>query len=238
MFYQKNIVVGSKLFVLILLVFTVTSLRANVITSGCAATNLSCTLDELAGGGSIIVDNILFDSWVINDFSSTTTNLSLIEVLALDDQPLSSGLQFNTNGEFSVVGFDVIDFSIGFTVSTLDLGARIRGNNLEINDFAFDPMNIGGFIDIWEDVLDVNGDLLGDEFVTADNFSSTFELYDSATFNPNSQVFIEKTIFLSGDDQLDKVSLDSFNQRFIQVPEPSTLWLMVFGLAVFFARKK
>ena len=58
MHYQKKIIeVRVQIFVMILLSFVVTALQANVITNGCADTNVSCTLDELVGGGSIVIDD-------------------------------------------------------------------------------------------------------------------------------------------------------------------------------------
>jgi hypothetical protein len=57
------------------------------------------------------------------------------------------------------------------------------------------------------------------------------DLFDSSTFAPQSLIFVEKTIFISGDDLGDTVSLDRFTQRFSQVPEPATLGLMGIGLA-------
>jgi hypothetical protein len=98
MLYQASLGVRSKFFVLILLVFLVTSLRANLITSGCSATNTFCSHAELTGSGSIVVNTISFDSWAIKDFPSTATNPSPIEVLVLDDQPSGFGFLFNTNG--------------------------------------------------------------------------------------------------------------------------------------------
>lgn len=228
----------------VLLGCVVTTTYANVITNGCADTNASCTLDELAGGGSIVIDDKLFDGWVIDDFSTNSVIASDIQVLALDDQLLNPGLQVIANGQFSVIGLDLVDLGIGFNLSTLDGGARIKGNSLEINQFTFGAGNVGGFIDIFEELLDTSGNLIGETFVTADNSPpSISNLFDMASFSPQAMIFVETTILLGGDSVLDTVSLDSFTQRFSQISnpisEPVTLILIGVGLAGFgFARRK
>jgi hypothetical protein len=205
---------------------------ATIITSGCADAGVACTLAELSGGASIIIDDKRFDDWVLNyDDSSTAVDLVPITVTPLDDQPLNPGLQFDTNGEFSVVGFDTIDVGFSFTVSTLDGSALIKDNSLEINGFTFGLNNVGGFITIFEDVYDATADLIGDKFVTADNELPVLDLFDSAQFAPQSQITVDTFIFLSGSDQDDTVSLDRFTQRFSQIPEPSGLLLLGIGLA-------
>ena len=221
----------SIFIVAVLSVSIVTTTQASVITNGCADANVSCTLDELAGGGSIIVDDKLFDNWFISDFSTSVIISSNIQVIALDDQPFNQGLQFNPNGEFSVTGFDLIDLIIGYRVSTLDGSARINGNSLEIDQFSFGTGNTGGFIEIFEDVLDSNGNVIGDKFVTADNLQpSFFHLSDTTNFLPSSTIFAETTILLGGDSSADLVNLDKFTQRFSQIPEPAT-WLL-FGVGL------
>jgi hypothetical protein len=213
------------------------TLHATVMTSGCADANQSCSLNELLAGGSIIIDDKRFDDWFADDFSSSPLDLGSIEVLPLDDQPLNPGLQFDSNGEFSTVGFDLIDVFLGFTVSTLDGSARIKDNSLEINGFDFGAGNVGGFIDIFEDVFDGNGTLIGEKFVTADNLAPPiFDLTDTAQFTPQPQIFVDTLILLGGDDPADTVSLDRFTQRFSQIPvsqipEPATLALFGLGLA-------
>lgn len=216
-----------------LVTFSVEPGYATVITDGCSVANQSCTLSELVAGGSIVIDDKRCDDWSIRyDDSTTAANPNLIKVTPLDDQILNPGLQFDANGEFSVVGFDAIDIALGFRVSTLDGSARIKDNSLEINAFAFGANNLGGFIQIFEDVLDANGDLIGEKFVTADNFPPPLlDLFDSAQFSPQPEIFAQKSIFLSGDDLGDTVSLDRFTQRFSQVPEPPALFLVGMGSA-------
>ncbi|ADE15791.1 protein of unknown function DUF1555 [Nitrosococcus halophilus Nc 4] len=109
---------------------------------------------------------------------------------------------------------------------------KIRNNSLEINQFFFGENNVGGFINIFEDIFDGSGNLIGTKSVVADNLPPVFfDLSGSSTFGPQSLISVEKTILISGDDPGDMVSLDGFTQRFSQVPEPTTLTLLGIGLA-------
>ena len=214
--------------------FNSSNVQAAVITSGCSNTNVSCTFGELFGGATMTVDDKLFDDWNLILDDSLSADIDLIDVVGLDDDPLDPGLQFNSNGQLSVIDFDfqLLDFS--FAVSTLDGSARIKDNSLEITGFDFGN-GFGGLITIEEFITDGVGDDLGDKFVEADNLDGIFNLSDSANFAPQSTINVEKWITLYGDDVGDFVSLNSFTQRFsqvpVQVPEPATIALFVLGLA-------
>lgn len=208
-----------------------TNLNAAVITDGCAQVGQSCTLEELVTGGSITIDDKLFDEWFVLDFSTLPIDISGIDVSPLDDDPLNPGVQFNGNGQFSTVGFDLVDVLLGFTVSTLDGVARIKDNSLEINDYSFGVGNVGAFINIFEDVFDSSGNLIGEKFVVADNLPPpVLDLFDAADFAPVPQISVEKTILLGGDDPADTVNLGAFTQRFSQVLEPESWALIALGL--------
>lgn len=204
---------------------------AVIITNGCANVNLSCTLAELSVGGTITIDDKLFDSWVVDDASTVAVDFSQVDVVPLDDQLLNPGLSYITNGQFSVSGLDEIDIFLDFIVSTLDGSLRIKDNSLELTQFTFDNNNVGGLISIAESIFPVSGiDLIGDKIVTADNLFSVFNLTDSATFSPKSEILVSTSILVTGDDVIDLVNLDGFTQRFSQVPEPTTLAIMGIGL--------
>lgn len=192
------------------------AVQATVITSGCSSdANPSCTLAELVAGGAITIDDKVIDNWILNDLSTLAINSADVEVMPMDDQPLNPGLEFIANGAFSVGGSDVINILIQFSVSTVDGSARIKDNSLELNTYTFNPDNTGGVINIFEDVSDDSGNLIGDKFVTADNRTSPiFNLFDSASFSPQPRILVETFIIITGDSDLDSVSLDRFSQRF------------------------
>jgi len=208
-----------------------TGLSAAVITNGCERSDQACTLAELARGGSIRIEDQIFADWFVEDSSTLTVDISGIDVIPLDDQPLNPGLQFNGNGALSTIGLDLIDLTLGFTVSTVDGAARINDNSLEITGHNFGAGNSGGFITIFEDVFDATGALIGEKFVTADNADPPIlDLFDSAAFSPVALVSVEKTILLAGDSENDTVTLETFTQRFSQVPEPASWVLVMLGL--------
>ena len=50
--------------------------HALIVTTGCANSNSSCTLQELASGASIAVDGQRFDNWLLNDASTLPVDLT------------------------------------------------------------------------------------------------------------------------------------------------------------------
>jgi hypothetical protein len=207
------------------------SAHALVVTGGCANTNSSCTLQELASGGSIRVNDKLFDNWFVDDSSTVSIDLSGIAVAALDDQPGNPGLQYIANGNLSTVGLDLIDLDLRFNVTAT--AGLMAGASLRIDQFAFGGSNIGGLIGISEDIFAANGiDLLGEQSVFVENFSLSMALFDSIAFPLNASIVVATNIIVAGDANADVVSLDRFTQRFSQIPEPSTILLLTIGLAV------
>lgn len=204
--------------------------NAMVTTTGCAAMNVSCTLAELAGGGGVQVDNTLFSNWSLIDASTLPVDPAQIIVTPLNDRPLDPGLRYTTANGLTTSGFDLIDLALGFTVSTTDGSARIKDNLLELTGFSFGAANAGGFISFVENIRNGFGISLGDKVVFADNLSGVMNLFDSALFTPQPLLGIQTSIILGGDSNADTVSLTSFEQRFSQIPEPSSLLLVSLGL--------
>lgn len=204
---------------------------ALIVTVGCANANLTCTLQELASGGNITVDGKLFDNWVVDDASSVPIDLSGITVAALDDQPSNSGLQYIADGRLNTLGLDLIDLDLRFTARATSGLMAIAGTSLHIDRFTFADGNTGGFIGISEDILKENGvDLIGEQSVFADNSSGSMTKFDSIRFSSIASIVVETNILITGGNTGDGVNLDSFTQRFSQVPEPSTIFLVLAGL--------
>lgn len=207
------------------------SAHALIVTVGCVNTNLSCTLQELAAGGSIRVDGQRFDNWVVNNASSVPVDLSGIVVAGLDDQSTSPGLRYIAQGPLNTLGLDLIDLDLRFAVATIAGSTGIAGTSLQIDQFAFGADNVGGFIGISEDVFEANGvDLLGEQLAFIDSSSGSMILSDAIFFGSRASIVVATNIIVTGDDSGDTVSLGRFTQRFVQIPEPSTLLLILVGL--------
>ena len=218
-----------------LVIVPLSSAQASVITNGCADAS-ACTLEELFDGGSITVDDKLFDSWTFESLlaSGLSPDFSQVLVNGLDDVPFNPGISFDGGGELAVSDTDFIDLSFSFAVSTVDGVARIKDNALILSGTSFGPPGSGGLISIDELVFDPLGMLIADKHVEQDNLFDTQILSDVAQFALQSSIFIEKDITIQGDALGNFVSLDSFEQRISQVPAPATLFLLLTGIFYLF----
>ena len=201
-------------------------------------TATAVSLQDLIDGAALTVEDKIFDSWELFFLDSSATplpDLSQVDVVPLIDQPNNPGVKFNTNGQLSVVGENFIDLEFGFRVATLNGLPLIKDNSLAIPEDGFSFGSDGGLIVIAEDILDASGGDLGDKLVEADQGLGFFDLFDSADFPVQAEVFVEKFISIEVDSASDSVSLDMFVQRFSQIPEPAGLLLAliatVFGVS-------
>ncbi len=197
---------------------------------GWSTVTMAITLDALFSGGSMVVGDKLFSDWELIYQDSTSGPLpdySLVEVIGLTDQPFNPGLQFDTVDQFSVSGVNTLQVDFGFNVTVLG-PLLIKDNSLEMLEFGFDWD--GGFIAIDEHVTDSNGIEVAYKSVYIDNAFGGSDLYDSAEFTPQPFIHVEKNILILGDYAEDVVRLNSFSQRFSQIPEPATMVLFGLGL--------
>jgi len=224
-----------------------TTLGAVALVLGAAGVAQAISLTDLINGGSIQVNDKLFDGWQVlfedtSDFHAVDTDnieVSGLPSMALDPGP---GLRFDIlNNEFDVNGddfFAYIDFQFGFHVSVLDPLYKIKDNSL-------DDMN--AFLGYSQDGLNDNGSYVLETIGTAPWLAdlatedleysllddvTTADLSDSATFDPQSELWVTKNIFVWATDATDQAGLQGFSQHFSQVPipEPSTWLLMGLGL--------
>ncbi len=206
--------------------------QAVVITSGCVSPD-QCNLEELFNGGTITIEDKIFNDWsFFGGFTNkpVSPDLSLIDVIPLDDDPLNPGLKFNANDQLSTVDQEFISIEFGFRLATLDGSARIKDKSLELTGLEFGADS--GLILIDESVVDGNGNSLGQNFVVFDPLSGNFALFDSVDFAPQPSIAVRKIIGIQGDKIGDTISLNMFEQRFSQttVPEPNfTLGLLALG---------
>lgn len=184
-------------------------------------------LGDLLTGGTITAGDKAFTNWVnLGDFSTNQVDLSKIDVTPLNDPSNNPGLLFTaTGGVLSLSNEDIIDLAFGYTVSTVDGIARINGSSLELGAFTFGQ----GLISVSEDLFDSIPTVIGHNEVNAAAISE--QLFDQTSFAPQSRLSVETFIIMAGGSEGDSVRLDSFTQRFSQVPEPGSFLLLSFGLA-------
>lgn len=198
-----------------------------------SGTGQATTLGDLFGGADMTVGDKLFSDWTLKGFTdsanSGNTDYNRIVVNPLADQPLNPGLEFVSTGILTVSDMYFMDLYFSFTVTSLSSNL-IKDNSLEITDYEFGADNFGGLIYIEEHVYDPADNLLAFKKAEIDNLYGIFDPYDEAEFALQQSIYVEKNILLAGDFFGDTVSLNSFDQRFSQVPEPATILLVSTGL--------
>ncbi|HEY5672442.1 MAG TPA: PEP-CTERM sorting domain-containing protein [Malonomonas sp.] len=187
------------------------------------------SLADLFAGQSIqALDKVFSDFTLINEIPTDplfNPNYALIDVTPLEGQALAPGIRFETLGQLTANDLGLVDVNFQFLVTSL--GGAIKGNSLEINEFFFSAP--GGLISIEENVFDaVTGAQLASKKAEVDNLFGIFSLFDVQNFNPTNRLVVDNKILIRSDGNF--VSLDGFEQRFSQVPEPSTFLLLGGGL--------
>jgi len=229
---------------------TIVLLSISVLGGSAQAVSLQDLFDGV-DGGVIVAGDKQFDQWTLNYVETDMIDggitplpdLGNIDVNPLHDGGLNPGpgLSFDTNDELFVVGdgfFSFIDLSFSFRAVVLDPFLKIKDNSLEIVRATFDDFGKGDSgVGITEEILDLQGNELGFKDVSVDIFEGELSAnpFDSAAFHPQTEIFITKNILVWATELEETASLDVFEQRFSQVPEPSIILLIAAGGLMGFA---
>lgn len=199
----------------------------------------AATLDGLLNGASLVVGDVSLHDWelvALNVTAPAGPDLTLIQVNPLNDDPLNPGFELVGNGQLATAGFDSIDLTFRFTVSPLTPGTVIIGNTLNLTGTTFGSPS--GIVMVSELVTDLGANELASELVFADNSIPFFLLNDGAAFPAQTQVVIEKNLFVMGLNPADTVGLDAFEQRFALVPEPASVLLFLAAMHLIAAPRR
>ena len=239
------------------LLSTLTALAGLLATLGSVQ---AVPLRNLFAGGALTIGDKQFDQFTLN-FAGTSDghiiNTSNIDVttlgpVGLDPLNPGPGLRFSVlNNELRVTGdgvFAYADLQFGFRVSALDPGFRIKDNSMVIGGSL--NRNADGNNDLGSYIRETIGTMpgLSDLATSAVEFSIlndilTLNPSSSATFAPQSAIWVTKNILVWSQDTTDTASLEVFEQRFSQapaaVPEPAVLALLgIAALAAYLTRRR
>ena len=201
------------------------------------------SLAALFQGQTITADDKLFSNWTLlnQETNNGIVDPTKIDVTPLVDDPLNPGLKYT--GEVDALGtffghpggaFARLRFS--FVVETTDGRPLIKDNSLLVNGWIFDSTP-APTISISETVPNGGRLTLGSKSVIATPNdtpnSGNPNHFDSADFAPQATIDVETFIEILGPNTNDGARLTMFEQRFSQIPEPSSLMLAGIVVALF-----
>jgi len=175
------------------------------------------TLQELFAGATINVGNSGMSDWQLISLDATSgaiPDLSQITVVPLVDDLSNPGLQLFGNGQLSVSGINAIDLLFQFRVHALAGGNSFVNHTLTMTGITFG--SDGGITYISDEITNHDGADLGPTLVIADNESDVNQFTSTSTYAPQSGVFVETNVFVTGLSSADSINLSSFSQRFSQ----------------------
>ena len=191
-------------------------------------------LSDLLDGASITTGDKIVDNW---QFGFGNLDPTLIDVTAIEDDPLNPGLKYTALDGGLTADDDTVGGFLGFQVSTISGDPLINGISLDVTDFSFSGS--GGAFGINTGAGELGGGTIADITAFADNATGESDLNPSSNFAPQSSINSGLIIEIVSDAPGEPTSLTMFEQRFSQVPEPLTMLGagMAAGFGAFFKRK-
>ena len=203
---------------------------------GCAGAAQATPLSLLLQGGSITVGDKHFDQWTLQAplvDSTGQVNLDLIDVTGFV-QGNTVGLRFDSSPTLALSGDQLIDLFFGYRVSVLP------GSGMSISEASWQLVKSGfagdGLTALVGDVRDASHALLGSTDLEAS--AAGQRLAGSAGFAGQQELFVDTNLLLYGFTAGDATHLDTFEQRFTQVPEPASLLLLGAGMAALLSARR
>ena len=206
-------------------------LSGGFVNSGFAqVTNLSLgqsiNLSQLTSGLSLQVGDKLFSDFA---FGSVSNNFqpSMVAVSALSNQ-IGFGISFQLNN-FLAVGNATNDIALKFSVKVLDPDNLISDAHLTFTGDAWGA----AFADIAETVY-TNG--FGGDSIASLSVTTSGNPADQSASSifavPQTKIWVQKdvSVVAFGSEAGDHAGISIIDQTFSEVPEPSTLVLLVAGL--------
>jgi hypothetical protein len=181
----------------------------------------AASLESLFNGGVVDVGHSRFSDWELVSLNSTTVpnvDLSQIDVAGNLSEPTRPGIEFDANGQLSTTGFTSIDLVLRFRVSALAGQNSFVGHELEMSGVGFGGS--GGIAFISEEATDTVGGALDPIVATFDNTTGYFQLSDSTTYLPTSQITVVMNVFVAGTSSTGTVNLATFAHYVTQTGPP------------------
>ncbi len=215
---------------LALLVTFGSTAHATVVTTGCGGGD-TCTMTQLTAGGTITAGSLRFHSFsVLADAGNVTVDEGTISLTGLDDAGLDPGpgFRFNSNGELSTSSAEEIIYAFSFSVTDVGGANTMKDGSLRAGNNTF------GADDEWEVEARVpSTNFLADLEITDGTFVSSVLFDDTLDFAPTSAITARHNIGLFSDFALSTgATLESYTFRVSQIPEPSSLTLVLTGLVL------
>ena len=202
--------------------------NATVTTTGCGG-GTSCTMTQLTGGGTITAGSLRFDNFaVLADAGSATVDESTITLTGLDDMGLDPGPGFrlDSNGELMTAGGEDLIYAFSFDVTDVNGESTLKDASLAAGTNAF------GFDDFWQVEGRIPASNIFSDIEIIDGTFEVSQLFDTFDFTLTDAITARHNINLDSTPAFATgATLTSYTFRVSQIPEPSTLAMLLLGLA-------
>jgi hypothetical protein len=220
-------------------------MQGAIVTTGCAGAS-SCTMAELASGGTITVNGIRFSNFEITDAlrdPGSPPQESEIIVQGLDDGGFDPGpgLRYLFDDELTLAsgGVQNMTFRFNFTAENTLGAATLIGHTLDMVDFinAGNPGAVEGQLNVRDQVETIGGAVLDTALVESVRSDAAMVNIlnnpDIISFAVQNAIRVRTTV---NGTTLHQLALETLDQRFsIVVPEPDTATLLSCGIAIVIA---